>query len=215
VGTKEAAMIFKEKFDYFLALEHLGEFAFQEANLLVQILDEFDPKTLLQRVDEMHEIENAADEQLHELFTHIATEFLTPIEREDIAEISYRLDDVVDYIDDVVQQMYMYDIQEVYQPAIEMAALIVKATAALRDCLTEFRDFKKSKLLVEKIIVVNDLEDQADKLYLSKNRELFKNYVDTPVFIMSWNNIFVRMERCIDACESATDIMATVALKNS
>ena len=209
------ATIFKEKFDYFRALERLGEFASQEAHLLVKILEEFDSATLLQRVGEMHEIENAADGQLHELFTHIATEFLTPIEREDIAEIAYRLDDVVDYIDDVVQQLYMYDIQEVYPPTLEMAALIIKATDALSDCLTEFRNFKKSKLLNDKIILVNDLEDEADKMYLLTNRDLFKNYVDTPVFIMSWNSIFVRMERCIDACESATDIMATVALKNS
>jgi len=208
-------MIFKEKFDYFLALERLGEFASQEAHLLVKILNEFNPETLLQRVEEMHEIENAADEQLHELFTHIATEFLTPIEREDIAEIAYRLDDVVDYIDDVVQQMYMYDIQEVYQPAFDMADLIVKATDALCGCLTEFRNFKKSKTLVERIITVNDLEDEADRLYLQMNRDLFKNYVESPVFILAWNNIFLHMERCVDACESATDIMATVALKNS
>jgi len=208
-------MIFKEKFDYFVALEHLGEFATQEAHLLVEILNNFDPETLLERVGEMHQIENAADEQLHELFTHIATEFLTPIEREDIAEIAYRLDDVVDYIDDVVQQMYMYDVQEVYKPAFDMADLIIKATDALRDCLTEFRNFKKSKTLIDRIILVNDLEDEADKFYLQMNRDLFKNYVETPVFILAWNNIFLRMERCIDACESATDIMATVALKNS
>jgi len=208
-------MIFKEKFDYFVALERLGDFAAKEAKLLVKILEEFDPATLLQRVDEMHEFENAADDQLHELFTHIATEFLTPIEREDIAEIAYRLDDVVDYIDDVVQQLYMYDVQEIYQPTFEMAELIVKATEALCECLSEFRNFKKSKLLNDRIIVVNDLEDEADKMYLQTIRHLFMNYVDSPVFILSWQNIFVRMERCIDACESATDIMATVALKNS
>jgi len=208
-------MIFKEKFDYFVALERLGEFAAQEAKLLVEILEEFDPATLLQRVDEMHKIENAADDQIHELFTHIATEFLTPIEREDIAEIALRLDDVVDYIDDVVQQLYMYDIQEIYQPAFDMASIIVRATDALCESLTEFRNFRKSKVLNDKIIVVNDLEDEADQLYLRTIRDLFKNYVDSPVFILSWQNIFLHLERCIDACESATDIMATVALKNT
>jgi len=208
-------VIFKEKFDYFLALERLGGFASKEAHLLVEILNDFNPETLLARVEEMHQIENAADEQLHELFTHIATEFLTPIEREDIAEIAYKLDDVVDYIDDVVQQMYMYDIQEIYSPSFDMAALIIKATDALCGSLEEFRNFKKSKMLTERIIAVNDLEDDADKLYLHTIRDLFKNHADNPVFILAWSNIFVRMERCIDACESATDIMATVALKNS
>ncbi|MCL2807377.1 MAG: DUF47 family protein [Coriobacteriia bacterium] len=208
-------MYFKEKYDYFLTLEKLGDFACQEAELLVEILKGFDPTTLMQKVDEMHAIENAADQLMHELFTHVATEFLTPIEREDIASIAYRLDDIVDYIDDVVHQLYMYDVKKIYEPTFAMADVIVKATAALSEALKEFRNFKKSKTLSEKIIVVNDLEDEADELFFRTVRELYTNYADSPVFIMAWNNIFIHMERCIDACESATDIMAAVALKNS
>jgi len=109
----------------------------------------------------------------------------------------------------------MYDIKEIYEPAFAMAELIAKATAALSEVLKEFRSFKKSKTLSEKIIVVNDLEDEADMLYFRSIRELYTGYTDTPVFIMAWNNMFLHMERCIDACESATDIMAAVALKNS
>ena len=212
---ERAMPLMKEKFDYFVALERQGEFALQEANILVEILQSFDPETLMQKVEAAHEIENAADQQIHELFTHIATEFLTPIEREDIAELAYRLDDVVDYIDDVVQQLYMYDIQEIYEPAFEMADVIVRTTAALRSALNEFRNFKKSKTLNERLIEVNDLEDEADKLYFRTIRGLYSNHTDSPVFIMAWNNIFLRMERCIDACENASDIMATIALKNS
>ena len=205
----------REKFDYFDALKQQGSFAHEEALMLIEVLRNFDPAELPSMTEAVHEIENAADQQVHELFTHIATEFLTPIDREDIAEIAQRLDDIVDYIDDVVQQLYMFNIQEVFQPAFEMADLIEKATTALVEALKEFRNFKKSKLLSDRIIFVNDLEEEADKLYLQTIRDLYVNYADNPVFILAWSNMFLRMERCIDACENVTDIMSTITLKNT
>ena len=207
--------MFREKFDYFNALEKQGGFAHQEALMLLDVLNNFDTAELLSRAEAIHEIENAADHQNHELFTAIAVEFLTPIDREDIAEMAHRLDDIVDYIEDVVQQLYMYNVTEVYSPAFIMADLIEKTTAALVEALKEFRNFKKSKELASRIIEVNDFEEEADQLYFHTIRDLYKNYANRPVFIMAWSNLFVRMERCIDACENVTDIMSTIALKNT
>ncbi|MDR0501632.1 MAG: DUF47 family protein [Coriobacteriales bacterium] len=205
----------KQKFDYFEALERQGEFACKEAGMLVEVFRDFNIEALPSRIEAIHAIENAADDQNHELFTHIATEFLPPIDREDIAEMAHRLDDIVDYVDDVVQQLYMYNILELYPKALEFAELIERATNALVVALKEFRHFKKAKILGERIIEVNDLEEEADKLYFATIRDLYTNYVDKPVYIMAWSNVFLRMERCIDACENVVDMMATVVLKNS
>jgi uncharacterized protein Yka (UPF0111/DUF47 family) len=56
----------------------------------------FDPQKVPQWVEEMHEIENAADKQIQEIFKNLANEFVTPIDREELNQISLRLDDVVD-----------------------------------------------------------------------------------------------------------------------
>ena len=207
--------MFGEKYDYFRSMEHQGEYAREEAQMLVELLNEFDPETLPEKVTAMHEIENAADLQNHELFTHIATEFLTPLDREDIAEIAHRLDDIVDYIEDIPQQLYMFDVQEIFPQAQEMAKIIERATIALVGALHEFRHFKKSSAFATRIIEVNDLEEEADKLYIESIRNLYRNYADNPVYIMAWSSIFVRMERCLDACENVCDMMATIVLKNS
>ncbi|MCL1846939.1 MAG: DUF47 family protein [Coriobacteriia bacterium] len=205
----------REKFDYFSALERHAGFSSQEARLLVEVLENFDPENLLEKVDAMHEIENAADQQNHELFTHIATEFLTPIEREDIAELALRIDDIADYIDDVTQQLYMYNIQELYPPALEIAILIERATLALVEALKEFRNFRKSRAFTSHVIEVNSIEEEADKIYFRTIRDLYSNHTEQPVFIMAWSSIFLRMERCIDSCENVVDMLGTIILKNS
>jgi len=208
-------MGFREKFNYFEAMERQGAYAIQEAKMLVETLNNFNPAELLEKVAAIHEIENAADQLNHQLFTSIATEFLTPIDREDIAALALRLDDIVDYVDDVLQQLYMYDIQSVYAPALDMANLIEKVTTALGEALKEFSNFKKSKTLAERIIMVNDCEEEADRLYFNTIRDLYTNYTDDPVFIMAWSNMFLRMERCVDSCENVTDMMSTIVLKNT
>ncbi|MCL1797750.1 MAG: DUF47 family protein [Eggerthellaceae bacterium] len=205
----------REKFDYFGALQRQGEYACEEARMLIEVLKNFDPATLSEKMEALHEIENAADQQNHEIFTHVATEFLTPIEKEDIVELAHRLDDICDYTDDVAQQLYMFDIKEIYPNAIAMAEIIEQATIRLVSALKEFRNFRKSSTLSDHVIEVNDLEEEADKLYLLSIRDLYSNHTDEPVYIMSWSNVFARMERCIDACENVVDMMGTIALKNS
>jgi predicted phosphate transport protein (TIGR00153 family) len=205
----------KVKFDYFNALERQGEYACEEARKLVDILRDFDPSTLPEHLDAMHEIENAADTQNHEIFTRLAKEFITPIDREDIIEMAHRLDDIVDYTEDVLQQIYMYDIQTLYERALPMAVLMERASTALYGALGEFRNFKKSAALAERVIEVNNFEEEADKLYTDSIRDLYMNYADNPLYILTWSNVFSRMERCIDACENVADMMATILLKNN
>jgi predicted phosphate transport protein (TIGR00153 family) len=205
----------KARYDYFDALTRQGEYACEEARKLVDVLRDFDPQAVPDQLVAMHTIENAADEQNHQIFTHLAKEFITPIDREDIIEMAHRLDDIVDYTEDVLQQIYMYDVQELYDKALPMAVLMERSTTALYEALGEFRNFKKSAALAEKIIDVNNYEEEADHLYTDSIRDLYKNHADDPLYIMMWSNVFSRMERCTDACENVADMMATIILKNN
>ncbi|MDR3315538.1 MAG: DUF47 family protein [Coriobacteriales bacterium] len=205
----------KVRFDYFDAMVNQADYSCREAKMLVDVFRDFDPEAVPEQVEAMHELENAADSQNHELFMHIAKEFITPIDREDIIEMAHRLDDIVDYIEDVLQQVYMYNVSELHEKALPMAVLIERSTDSLYAALQEFRNFKKVEEMAKRIIAVNSFEEEADRLYSEATRDLFINHVDDPVFIITWSNIFTRMERCADACENVADMMATIVLKNN
>ncbi|MDR0347416.1 MAG: DUF47 family protein [Coriobacteriales bacterium] len=205
----------KVRFDYFDALARQGEYACEATRKLVDVMRDFDFTIVLEHLEAMHQIENAADEQNHQIFTHLAKEFITPIDREDIIEMAHRLDDIVDYTEDVLQQVYMYDIHDLHDRALPMAVIMERAATALHGALGEFRNFKKGGALATRVIEVNDYEEEADKLYTDTIRDLYKNHADDALYIMKWNNVFSRMERCIDACENVADMMATILLKNS
>jgi uncharacterized protein Yka (UPF0111/DUF47 family) len=163
----------------------------------------------------MHELENAADQQTHEIFIHLAIEFITPIDREDIIAVAQRLDDIVDYIEDVLQQSYMYDVHSLHEKALPMCELIAQATASLTSAVKELRNFKKSSMLNQYIIEVNDFEEEGDRIYMEAIRNLYIQHTNEPIYVLAWSNMFLRMERAFDACENVADMIATVILKNS
>lgn len=205
----------KLSFDYFDAFERLAAHAQREAAFLHNILRNFNPETVIQDLEHMHEIEHAADEENHQIFTHLASEFMTPIEREDIVSMAQHLDDIIDYIEDVVQRLYMFNVDYVPRDAIEMAVLIEKSTDVLAAAMKDFRNFKKSKTLDQLLINVNDYEEEADKIYIEATRYLHLNHRDDPLFVLAWGTIYTRLERCLDSCENTADIMATIIMKNS
>ena len=93
------------KFDYFDAFEKQTEVAVQEAELLIEAIEGFTEAEHLKEVMERaHELEHKGDEINHAIFKTVATDFITPIEREDIINMSQYLDNIIDYIEDVKQR---------------------------------------------------------------------------------------------------------------
>lgn len=205
----------KLKFNYYDAFERIGEYACKEAEMLNKVLRNYSPDEISDWVVKVHEVENMADEENHHIYRSLANEFVPPIEREDIITLSQQLDNIVDDIDDVVQMLYMLNIQEIPDPPILMGELIEKSCTALYAALKDFRNFKKSKTLDQLIISVNDYEEEADRVYFNAIRELFVKRADQPTYIMAWYHIMVRMERCVDAAEHAADTVATIIMKNT
>ena len=205
----------KHKFDYFDAFEKQTKLAVQEADLLIEAVEKFTEAEKLKEVMERaHELEHEGDEINHAILKTVATDFITPIEREDIIELSQRLDNIVDFIEDVMQRFYMYDVHFMHHDALEFAQLIKKSCEALDKAMEDFRNFKKSKTFKQLIVDVNTYEEEADRLYLKVIRKLHTEDNDNPMRVLVWSQIFDRMEKCCDACEHVADTMSTILLKN-
>ena len=188
--------------------------ACKAAQLLDRSMREFDPAQIKETLDEMHNIEHAADDKKHELLNVLAKAFITPIEREDILLLSQSIDEITDKIEDVMLRLWCNNIQSIRPDAIELGAVLINCCEELRLLLDEFADFRKSKKLREYIIHINTMEEQADKLFIDSMRRLHTTCTD-PLEIISWREIYIYMEKCADACEHVADAVESVIMKNS
>lgn len=205
----------KQKFDYFKAYERLTELAVEEAGMLIKALDGYESsESLVDVLPEVHALEHKGDNINHDIFSSAAVDFMPPIDREDIVQLAHALDNVLDYIEDVVAHMYMYDIRTMPENALKFADLIKKSCKALDKAMGEFHDFKKSKKFKQLIVAINDYEEEADTLYSEAMRHLHTVENEDVMHVLVWSRIYERMEKCCDACEHAADIVSTILLKN-
>ena len=205
-----------KRFDYFDAFERQISLAVKQSELLIEIIDTFtSAEALKDFVPRVQEIEHKGDSICHDMYTAIATDFITPIEREDIIALTMNLDDVIDYIEDVVQRFYMYDVHFMHDGAREFARIINESCRALEAAMGDFRNFKKSKTFKQTLINVNSLEEEADSCYMKVIRALHTEDRDNPLRVHVWTLVFERMEKVTDACEHVADTMRTIMLKNA
>jgi len=198
---------------YFETFDKGVAYACDAAALLATCFENYDPAVLKTRMEEMHTIEHTADSVKHEMMEKLLKEFLPPIEREDIMELSHTIDEVTDAIEDVLMRMYMFNITELRSEAKEFTTVIVNCCAAMKDMVAELPNFRKSTTLRERVVAINGLEEQGDRLYTVAMRRLYTEEKDA-VAVVAWTAMFDRLEKCCDCCEHVADVVERVVMKN-
>lgn len=201
-------------YDYFKKFVEQVGYSYQSAELLHEIVKQFNPKLMEKNLKELHKIEHIADIKKHEMMQQLASEFIAPIEREDIVQLSQNIDDITDDIEDVLITMYMYNIVRIKPEVSKFTSLITTCCTALQTAMQEFHNFKKSTTLMDKLIEVNRLEEQCDTLYLETVRQMYLN-VTNPTELYIWSVIYEKLEKCTDSCEHVADAVESICMKNS
>lgn len=199
--------------DYFDSFIKLSEYSYNAAKLLDDTLRNFNKEILQKNMVKMHDIEHTADLEGHEITKRLAKEFITPIEREDILLLLHKIDDITDCIEDVLLHMYMYNVRVIKEDALKFSSLILSACEELIGAFKEFKNFKRSKEIQNKIIRVNKLEEEGDNLYTESVRKLHLSPSDA-IEIVTWTIAYNRFEKCSDACEEAANVIESVIMKN-
>ena len=204
----------KASYSYFAFFCEMIDCACQASTALNNMFSDYQPRNLRQEADVIHEIEHAADLKKHDMMSQLLREFLPPIDREDIVNISHVLDEIVDLIEEVVLSLYMNDIQKCRSDVQPMVALIAKQCEELRKLMAEFENYKKSDKLMDSIIAINTMEEEGDKLHREAMRNL-KLTCSDPFELIAWRDIYACLENCCDACEKVADAVEEVVMKNT
>jgi predicted phosphate transport protein (TIGR00153 family) len=177
--------------------------------LLVETMDDF--AHLGMRADRMRELEHQGDFLTHQVMNQLQKSFVTPIDREDIALLAQRLDDVLDHIEAAVTALCDYEIAAPTPTAREMAAVIQKTGTALQEAMAHIRR-ADLKAVLPITVEINRLENQGDQLFRAAMRDLFQNQEDVRD-IIKWREVYDELEAATDSAEDVANVMEGVVLK--
>lgn len=204
----------KKSNDYFKLIEEQTSYCVKASDLLEKILSEYDAARIDDYRREMHEIEHKADGIHHDILSRLSTEFITPIDQEDILRLVQILDDITDAIDEVILEFYMYHVSKIPEHASELSHIVNRCVKALHEAAAELKNFKKPETLRTVLVKVNDIESEADTIYIKTIRNLFGIEID-PRTLIGINAVYESLEECCDLCEHASDVIEQIIIKNT
>jgi uncharacterized protein len=196
----------REFFDLF---EEAARNVVRGADLLDQMLAHFPDRADLAR--DIVICEQEGDRIAHDIHHKLNSTFVTPIDREDILELTSDLDDIIDLIDEVADYLGLYKIEAPMEQSQRMAHILLQATRQIEEAMPRLRSFSDmSHFTVE----VNRLENDGDRTSRHAIASLFDNGID-PMVVIRWKDIFERLEEAIDACEHVANTLEGIVIKNS
>lgn len=204
----------KESYNYFTELITITEYIVKSADTLKNIIENFNLEKLNTDIHEVHGIENEADKVVHTMRSNLVKDFLPPIDREDIAVISHKLDDIEDGIDEVLINIKILNITEINQEVIELVNILLSSCKVVQEIFVAFNNLKNLELVSQKVIDVNHLEEKGDRVYEKLMTSLYQTEKD-PINLVKWTNIYNCLEETIDSCEEIADSMQDIVMKNS
>jgi predicted phosphate transport protein (TIGR00153 family) len=164
------------------------------------------------RQEDIKAIEKAGDTITRDLIQLLNTQYVTPFDREDIYELATKLDDVVDYIDEVTDLLGLYGVESATKHAVEQCSILVQAVEQLALALDRLKGMRG---LQEPLAELKRLEDEGDRIVHDAIAALFRDDRIDPLIVIRWKDIYEGLEKAIDSCETAANVVANIAVKNA
>ncbi len=179
------------------------------ADLLAQML----PKSADRRdvAAKMRDAEHQADETTHAIVRRVNSTFVTPFDREDIYRLAAGLDDVMDYMEEAVDLVNLYGVEELPAECADQVQVLQRSAELTAEAMPRLRTMRD---LEEYWIEINRLENAGDKAYRRILASLFSGTYDA-LTVLKLKDVVDSLERAMDAFETVANTVEQIAVKES
>ena len=159
----------------------------------------------------MRDAEHAADETTHGIIRRVNTTFVTPFDREDIYSLASGLDDVMDFMEEAVDLVLLYEVTTLPAELAEQVEVIQRCAELTAESMPRLRSMSD---LEEYWIEINRLENSGDKSYRRTLAKLFSGDFKA-IEVLKLKDVVDSLEAAIDAFERVANIVEQLVVKES
>lgn len=203
------ALTSKKDDDFFVLLTQAAENTLHAAHVFRQAM--MGEESPLKFIQPLKELEDKGDSISHAVFSGLNKVFITPIDREDIMELTIHIDDVIDGIEATIARFDYLHLEKTDAIMKEFSAVLVQSCQHILDAI-KLMSKKKYMQIKEHTVQINSLENEGDRLMREGIRAIFSNPTD-PYHDFKLKEMYERLEETTDACEDVADILDSVVLR--
>lgn len=197
-------------FDQFPVLAHYSVIC---GEMILDYMKQYNIEHLEEMKNSVHLVEHEADSVKHEVTAKLLTEFMTPIDREDIFELLRLIDDVTDAIEEISLKLYLYNYHSLPLHTIEFMELTLQCIRKMEECLKQFPHYLNKEVFDPYVQEVIKLEEESDTFYIQEVRQLYLNETDALKRHQS-EMMYTMLEEVSDKCREVCRFVQNIALKN-
>jgi uncharacterized protein Yka (UPF0111/DUF47 family) len=126
--------------------------------------------------------------------------------------LAIEIDDVIDEMEEASDLLGLYGIELPTKHAVQQTGLLV---AAAEQLAIACRNLKSFTGVQEALVELKRQEDEGDRVLRDGLAALFRDNRIDPLMVIRWKDIYDRLERAIDSCETAANTIANILVKNA
>ena len=196
----------KQKNIFYDLLHQQSEKTLEGLEALATYMDDRSP----QNAKQVKKCETEADDLRLILIQELDKTFVTPLDREDIFDLSRVIDDVMDYANSTVLEMEIYEV-----PADghvkEMVNILISAGRELNNAIRLLED--QPKVAAVHAVKAKAYENTMEGAYRLALSHLFRG--DDTVFMLKMREIYRHLSNAADRGDEAANIITSIVMKHS
>jgi uncharacterized protein Yka (UPF0111/DUF47 family) len=205
------ARLFGKSDRFFELLSVSAKSAHQSIEALSRLLKESNGNVSLAELAVARRNEKKNAETISEELVKV---FITALEREDIEALSralYRIPKTVEKFGERYEIMHHLVNSTDFAPQMSIAQEAASVVVRMVDMLPNSPKLEDIKAENDKM---QELESRADQLVLSYLKEIYSGSMD-PIKAMAMRDLYDLLEKVIDRCRDACNVVSYIVLKNS
>ncbi len=200
-------------FDLFNAHAEQMMVASEALVALMNVRNNSEDEAALHR-DIIDKAEHSADTITHETMRQLHTSFITPLDREEIHQLTTGLDDIIDLIQDVAHTVNLYNVRHITAEAVNLSVLCRSCCERVRAAVLLLPSMDNGPQILKICHEIDQLESAADCEMRSAMSKLFREEPDVRELI-KYKAIYELLEVVTDRCEDVANIIEGIVLENS
>jgi predicted phosphate transport protein (TIGR00153 family) len=193
---------------FFKLTSELSERILVGAKLLHEMFIKFDNFEYYSQ--KINQIEHECDVIVHKIVSELNETFVTPIDREDIYELTDNLDNIIDSICSIASRIHLYKVRNPVEFGPKLSAIILQQTEILKDIVPNITVSKES---LEKIATIKEQETDGDVIFREALGNLFETEKDA-IELVKKKEILEILEKAVDRCNKASVTIEAIVIKN-
>ena len=195
-------------YDYLLSQSSV---TLEGLDILIQFLSELergDEASIL--IKRMSELEKKGDAIRRNLISDLLSTFVTPLDREDLYDLSRCIDNVLDYADSTIKTMMIYRV-EATRAMIEMVHALREAMSSLQSSIENIHG--QPKLAIKHMVDSKKMENRIERMYRVANADLFH---ETDMhYIFKIREVYRHLSNAADRVDEAADVIGLIVIKGN